>query len=296
MHDMRFLCRTLPIAATLAVAALAGGCREPELSEPEDVIGRMIERMRADYGDVSSFLVVADSALVHFQRVTSPDSLPAFMMTATTNDETRQPIPDPYHLPAPGSLVTLRTEGRLAGQDTLDGRTVYVVEATDPRAFLMLNPATTPDSGHVARVYVDSETFRVVGLRIEQPPPQGAPRPEAGPLVQMHRYQDYRDANGVVLPHRTRVRLEGLLAVTPEEDKMIAGAELAMRRAQAEQLPPTIRDRRLAEVDREVRYYDEGILTGTFTVQEVRVGAPSPLRAAPPASAPGPPPAPQPAL
>jgi hypothetical protein len=278
---MTFLVRTLPLLAIAAFASLAGGCREPELSEPEDVIGRMIARMQADLGEAGSFMVVSDSALVHFQRVTSNDSLPAFLLTATTNDEARQQIADPYHLPAPSALAQLRTTGRLAGQDTLDGRTVYVIDALNPREFLMLNPAIRSDSGYVARVYVDAETFRVAALRVEQPPPPDAPRPEAGPLVQMVRYQDYRESDGLVLPHRTRLRLEGLLAVTAEEDKIVAGADLAMRRAQAEQLPPTIRARRLAEVDREIRFYDEGILTGTFTVREVQVGAPSPLREAP---------------
>src|SRR5688572_1431471 len=182
---MRFFVRALPLLSIAAVVALTGGCREPELSEPEDVIGRMIERMQADYGTAGSFLVVSDSALVHFQRVTSADSLPAFMLGATTNDEARQQIPDPYHLPAPTALAQLRTAGRLVGQDTLDGRTVYVIDALNPRDFLMLNPAIRRDSGYVARVYVDAETFRVAGLRVEQPPPPNAPRPEAGPLVQM---------------------------------------------------------------------------------------------------------------
>jgi hypothetical protein len=268
-------------------AVLAGGCREPELTEPEDVIERMIERMHADYGDAGSFTVVSDSALVHFERVTSADSLPAFSVSAASNDDARQPMPDPYHLPSPSALALLRTEGRLTGTDTLDGETVYVVEALNPRAFMMMNPAVRQDSGYSVRIYVDSETFRVTGLRVEQPAPPGAPRPDAGPLVQMHRYQDYRETDGVTLPFRTRLRLEGLLAVIPEEEKMVAGAGLAMRRAQASQLPPALRERRLAEVDREVRYYDEGILTGTFTVREVRVGAPSPLPDMP--AAPGPP-------
>jgi hypothetical protein len=158
---------------------------------------------------------------------------------------------------------------------------VYVVEALNPRAFMMMSPAVRQDSGYSVRIYIDSETFRVSGLRVEQPAPAGAPRPEAGPLVQMHRYQDYRETEGVTLPFRTRLRLEGLLAVIPEEEKMVAGAGLAMRRAQASQLPPALRERRLAEVDREVRYYDEGVLTGTFTVREVRVGAPTPTPDAP---------------
>jgi hypothetical protein len=264
------------------VAVTAAGCREPELQEPEDVIGRMIEQMQADYGTAGSFMVVSDSALVHFQRATSADSLPAFTLTPVTNNAARQAMPDPYHLPAPGALAQLRTQGRLVGTDTLDGRDVYVVEALRPREFLMLNPAIQQDSGYVARVYVDAETFRVAGLRIEQPPPPGAPRPQLGPLVQMHRYRDYREVDGVVLPFQTRLRLEGLLAMMGEEDKIVVGAGLAMRRAQAEQAPPGVRARRLAEIDREIRYYDEGVLSQTFTVREVRVGVPPPAVGSPP--------------
>jgi hypothetical protein len=209
--------------------------------------------------------------------------LPAFTLTPVTNDASRLAIPDPYHLPAPGALAQLRTQGRLVGTDTLDGRDVYVVEALRPREFLMLNPAIRQDSGYVARVYVDAETFRVAGLRVEQPAPPGAPRPELGPLVQMHRYRDYREVDGVVLPFETRLRLEGLLAMMGEEEKVVAGAGLAMRRAQAEQAPPGVRARRLAEVDREIRYYDEGVLSQTFTVREVRVGVPPPSVGTPPA-------------
>jgi len=289
---MRLRSLTLTIAlGTLALAA--GACKEPELTEPEDVISRMIERVQSDYGQAASFLVVSDSALVHFQRAPGSDSLPSFVLSVTTNDEARQAIPDPYHLPAPGAIAQLRTAGRLAGTDTLDGRDVYIVEAMRPREFLSMNPAIQSDSGYAARVYIDTETYRVVGVRVEQPAPPGAPRPALGPLVQMHRYRDYRETNGVTLPFTTTIRLEGLLAVIAEEEKMIAGAGLAMRRAQAEQLPATVRARRLAEVDREIQYYDEGILTGTFTVREVRVDAPSPME--PATAAPAPPAGPQPA-
>lgn len=295
----------LPALACAALVLFAAGCREPELREPEDVIGRMLERLQADYGDVQAFTVVSDSALLHFERLPGGDSLPTFRVRSGTNDEALAPLPsDPYRLPVPAVLAQLRTGGRLAGQDTLDGRRVYVVEAERPREFLGLPPTAT-DSTLTVRVYVDAETFRVVGLRVQQPVPTGAPRPEAGPLVETHRFEDYREVDGVVLPHRTRLRLDGLLAVTPEEDKMIAGASLAMRRAQAESLPPAERAIAEAAIDREIRFYEEGVLTGTFTVREVRVGAPSPFPDAPvappavptptPVPAPAPAPAPTPA-
>ena len=289
---MRRPARLLSFLAPLALAAALGaGCREPALSEPEDVIGRMLERVRADYADVHAFTVLADSAVVHFER-TSPatDSLPVFRTRAAANDEAQTPIPDPYLLPVPGTLAQLRTQGRLVGQDTLGGRTVYVVEAERPREFLGLPPAGS-DSGYVARVYVDAETFRVAGLYVQQPPPPNAPNPALGPLVQVVRYEDYRAAGGLTIPHRTRLRREGIRALIPDETRMVMGGTLALQRAQADQLPPALRSQRLREVDRQIALYNDGVQTVTFTVREVRVDTGSPFNdapAAPPAGAPPP--------
>jgi hypothetical protein len=239
----------------------------------------MSERYREDYAGVHDFAVVGEEAVVYFRRLdgeaapdssAAADSLTGFDARAVTADSLRQPLNDPYFLPNLPALVRgLRTGARLVGRETLDGASVYVLEASDPAALLGAPPGFAAE-GFAARVFVDAETFRLRGLRVETPLPDTT---LDGSFVEEHRYDDFQTTDGLTLPFRSTTTVTQPVS---EEQRIVQGGQLGLARQRAEGLPPAERERALRELDEQDRYLQTGVIEKVFRVREVRVGEGAP--------------------
>ena len=138
-------------------------------------------------------------------------------------------------------------------------------------------PTAPGTQDHLARLYVDAETFDVLELfhRFKADT-------LSQPFAQRILYDDYRElASGVRVPFRVRQLQEGLLQLIPEEVRIVRGGDLGIRERQAYSLPIQQRDSALRAVEREKRFLIEGVKEVELRVDSLVLdvtppGAPAP--------------------
>ncbi|MEM1054229.1 MAG: hypothetical protein AAGI52_01780 [Bacteroidota bacterium] len=154
------------------------------------------------------------------------------------------------------------------GEVEREGEQTLVFESAQPEHVGF--GASRDATNQLARVYLDAETMDVRELfhRFEMDT-------IATPLAQRILYEDYREiADGVRVPFRVRQIQEG---VRPTEDQvLVAGARFAMREQQAQQLPAGEREIALNDLEREKRFFREGINEVTLTIDSVLVNVAPP--------------------
>ncbi|MEM6326428.1 MAG: hypothetical protein AAF791_04855 [Bacteroidota bacterium] len=149
-----------------------------------------------------------------------------------------------------------------------DGAQTFVFESVEPEHAGFR--AVTGTMNHLVRVYLDAETMDVRELfhRFEHDTLDT-------PLAQRIVYDDYREiADDVRVPFRVTQVQEGIRP--SNEQVMIRGASFAIREQQIQQLPPGEREAAMNELEREKRFFREGINEVTLSIDSIRVNVPPP--------------------
>ena len=253
----------LPFVLTLfLVAAGCGGA-----SDPNELVDLMVAQAQDDYNGINDFTVRTGTAHLYYRRVEG-DTLANFDLRAFAGDSlNRRPIFDPYHLPNAASLANgLRNNSTYGGNGTIGGHPVVLLNVVDVQQFV--GAATGDSTGmgpQAVTVSLDESTYRVREIQLTAALEDGSE-----PLIQRHRYTDFRDVRGLTIPFSTATITEGI--EVPEEVRIVEAPSLAMARVQAEQLAPgPQRDAELRSVEQRERYLTQGILEEGFVVDSVLV-------------------------
>lgn len=259
----------------LGLAVLATGCSSTP--SPDSLIDGMQARYAADIEGISSLTVTGEGIAARFER-TGPDSLLAFDVSVLPADSTSSPSDEAGYVLDYLPNVTqwargLRGSARVNGERRVGGARTYVLETNDVGAFIGLAPGASRDNiADVAQIFVDAETFRVRGLRLEYRPDSTMERP----VVQETFYDQYRDVEGHSFPFEIRRRGEGIDQLMPEEYRIVTQGNLAIEESQAQRLPAGRREAALADIARRRREMETGETTASFQVESVRINTPAP--------------------
>lgn len=123
--------------------------------------------------------------------------------------------------------------GTVAGHAEVEGRPTHVLAVADLRELRLTGPAGPDDIDFVpssARVYVDSQFWIPIGFDFTGRSAQASGRREVD--IEL-RLSDIRSHDGLLIPHHTRIQIDGLEAVIDER----AQARLIELREQLERMP-----------------------------------------------------------
>lgn len=248
--------RHAPALLLLFLSACALSACERGVETREDLLGRMAARYDANRGAVGGFVVTGGGG--EATHAALPDRTSA--------------LPPPAVVPA-GDAADPARLGLLAQQvanvrllsDTLRTATMSgPVDRRGARVYVLTSP---PRDGRTLAVVVDAETFDV--REIEQ---AVAVDTLARPLVTRLLYDDFRTEGGLTLPFRVRQLNEGLDQLVPADQRRTLGDQARRERSGAELLPPgASREARMADLDRQIRLFTEGIQETELRVKSVRV-------------------------
>ncbi|HET9949621.1 MAG TPA: hypothetical protein VFQ22_11910, partial [Longimicrobiales bacterium] len=171
--------------------------------------------------------------------------------------------------------------GRYAGREQIDGAEVHVIAVDDASTLEMAQPGPAEEvqfTPRTARFFVDAEAM--VPRRIEF---TGDAQTDDGPRPISMRMdmQDLQNHEGLVIPHRSVVRIDGLGALMDPE----ALEQLRQMEEQLAQMPPEQREMlermmgpQLEQLRNMMSGQGDGSMTFEVTVSDVRVnaGPPSP--------------------
>ncbi len=258
---MHRLVRSLPL---LVLAALAAGCAS-DPATPLDLADEVRARFDANVGDAAGFTVVIGGYEVRYTLAEDSAAAERFAVAITP---TLDAEPDPLlqaiatsYLPNVPLLASTVAEGAALPATLMrDGAEVYPVDASS------IAPDTTGARAGLV-VYVDAETFQV--REVERTVRLDS---LARPISSRLFYEDYRTVDGVTLPHRVRVRQEGLDQLLPEALRIREGGQLTLQREQIRQMPPSpSRTHMLDGIERRLRAVTEGIEEATAEVTRLTV-------------------------
>jgi hypothetical protein len=248
----------LPLALLLALAPL-GACQQPDVTSRGALVDRMLERYDAARGGVGGFVVTGGGGEATHGAL--PDSTADLAPPAIVPVGDAPPDPEVLALlaqqvPNVRLLARALRAATLDGPRDLRGRRVYVLTA-EPEA----------PGAPTLHVVVDAETFDV--REIEQAVTADTlDRPVLSRLI----YDDFRTVDGLTVPFRVRQIREGVDQLIPMRDRMVRGGPLAVAKGQIDRLPPgPERERRRAEIERDLRLYTEGVQETELRVDRVRV-------------------------
>jgi|GEM_PF-3043203 len=258
---MHRLVRLLPV---LTLAALAAGCAS-DPATPLDLADEMRARFDANVGDATGFTLVIGGYELRYTLSDDSTAAERFAVSIVPTidadqDPLMQAIATSYLPNVPLLASTVADGAALPTPVTRDGAEVYPVDAS----------AVAPDSSGTRAglvVYVDAETFQVREVertvRIDS---------LARPISSRLFYEDYRTVEGVTLPHRVRVRQEGLEQLLPEAMRIREGGQLTLQREQIRQMPPSpSRAHMLESIERRLRAVTEGIEEAAAEVTRLTV-------------------------
>lgn len=285
--------RSLLLVLALSLAACAsdpapeasgdpGPAPSAEASDPAEAAAfadRLSEAYDEGLGDLGTFRVFgagtslyyvasSDSTGTNYELVRDPDA-------GAPNDRNAIRL---FSLYPPNTKYLARTlrDASLRGPVERDGAQAYVFETDNPRDVGIT--AARETNSHLARVYFDAETLdvREIFHRFRSDT-------LSQPLAQRTLFEEYREvADNVRLPYRVRQIQEGLLQVIPEGQRIMKGGELGLREQQAQMMPPAQRDSVLRQINREKRFFTEGVNEVILRIDSVAVGVSAPEALAPP--------------
>jgi hypothetical protein len=261
---------------SLAAAVLALGTAAPAAAQldADSIALGAIQQLTANHGEVRDYTLllaygpVRVPIYVHqsggaWQVAAPPEPALAEMMSAAVI------------WPAMLSEMTGKAEGDMdaadlstasagyLGTETVGGRRAHVL-------FARFDGAELPDS---VNMYVDVETRQMLRLDVRGALPEAD---LAGSDVRMSlELGDYRERNGLTLPMRLRLRMEGDLGFSPKERQSMR-EDLPDARARAEAMEGSDREQGLATVALFEGLLLHGVMDMELTVEEVRVNAGAP--------------------
>ena len=246
------------LALALVSLVVLGACQQ-DVETPQALLARMLNRYEATRGGIGGFVATGGGGEATHGAL--PDSTAELPPPAVVPVGDGPPDPELLSLlaqqvPNVRLLAQALDDATMEGPRDLRGRRVYILTA-EPEA----------PGAPTLHVVVDAETFDV--REIEQAATADTlDRPILSRLV----YDDFRTVDGLTVPFRVRQIREGIDQFIPMEQRMVRGGQLSVSRGQIDLLPPSAaRERRRAELDREIRLYTEGVQETDLRVDQVRV-------------------------
>lgn len=258
--------------AILTACLLVSACSSPPA--PSEAAEKAKQQYQESTDEIEYFAVQSEEITVYHQ-VAKTDSMRLFQPIAVSDESPNQPMIDPFRFPAVPRLATgLERDGSLDSTFTLeDGSEVIAYTIDDPSVMLISSaPAETQDAVTKVQVLIDASTFDIRGINGTF----NVPNYEQ-PVHEWISYNDYRDVEGVRIPHETIVRVEGLDQMFTDEQKLIMRGRIGAQRERARLLSSTEDRRKLLEqVRQQEMLIEQGAQETQFEVTDVRIGEPMP--------------------
>lgn len=233
---MRFL---LLLAALLLVpAALA--------QSAEEVLREAAGRYAAEMADVHDYTVTQSlmgrEVTTYAERAegAGPLAYTHYLVTrnglVSTNDMDENPTPpDPYQM-----LDRIADEARYAGTEDVDGVSAHVIAVDDFGEIAREFGAVPEDEGgefdvETATFYIGTDDYRIHRMTMAGTLTSDG---RTSPMIFDTRLADYRTVDGLTLPHRTMMRMEGMESQMSDAEREEARQQLDQLRAQMAQMSP----------------------------------------------------------
>lgn len=233
---MRFL---LLLAALLLVPAVLAQSAEEVLREAAD-------RYTAEMADVHDYTVTQSlmgrEVTTYAERAegAGPLAYTHYLVTrnglVSTNDMDENPIPpDPYQM-----LDRIADEARYGGTEDIGGTRAHVIAVDDFGEIAREFGAVPEDEGgefdvETATFYIGTDDYRIHRMTMAGTLTSDG---RTSPVAFDTRLADYRTVDGLTLPHRTMMRMEGMESQMSDAEREEARQQLDQLRAQMAQMSP----------------------------------------------------------
>jgi len=207
----------------------------------EQIVERSMQAYTEMMADVESYLMTVDMmGMAHhyyFERIDGAGPLDYRMQLKVPGQPgwhaSDDDLPASVSIPTSENFQRLRTAVSFAGEQTLDGTGVYVLQLDDPAA--VFDAEAMPADGEFdfdsMTLFVSKDGYMLVGFDAA-----GTIRAngDASPVTVEMRTSDFRTIGTMRHPFLTEMRIEGLTAGLSDEER----GQLEEMRRQMEQMPP----------------------------------------------------------
>ena len=271
---MRGILRAIPIPCALVLLAAPSASAQ----SVADIVDQMYEAFERHSRGVDNYTLV--QSMMGFETVTYfekeiVDGRPIFRMSGSSTEGFSMSLGDDdvgY-----GGVFQfgpdLVEHGRYGGREQIDGNAVHVLAIDDLSTLDIGGPSGPEDMDFVAkngRIYVDVETMIVRRMEFDGEATSDRGVHEMTSRVDM---EDFREVDGLLIPHRTVMHIEGLGGMMDPEMQ----AQMEEMRKQLESMPEAQRammERMMAgQMENLEKMMNGEGMTIEVTVTEVRVNA-----------------------
>ena len=221
-----------------AIGLLVALCAPPASAQTaSEIVDRMLEAYEESAESVENYTVVQDvmgfQSELYFEKEMQ-EGHPVFQLRNSSTDGFAADLDEDLgYTDVYAAAPELKEHARYGGTEQMDGAEVHVL-VIDDLAALGLAQTSAPEDTEFhprnGRIYVDAETWLPRRMEFVGDLDTGDRLVEVTSTIDL---QDYRDEDGLLLPYRTVVRMDGLAAAIDPEMR----AELEELRRQLEELP-----------------------------------------------------------
>ena len=221
-----------------AIGLLVALCTPPASAQTaSEIVDRMLEAYEESAESVENYTVVQDvmgfQSELHFEKEIQ-DGHPVFQLRNSSTDGFAADLDeDLSYTDVYAAAPKLKEHARYGGTEQMDGAEVHVLVIDDLAALGLAQTSAPEDTEfhpRIGRIYVDAETWLPRRMEFVGDLDTGDGVVEVTSTIDL---QDYRDDDGLLLPYRTVVRMDGLAAAIDPEMR----AELEELQRQLEELP-----------------------------------------------------------
>lgn len=237
---MRLVPCPLLLAALLLVPAAAAQSAEEVLREATDRYAAQMEGVR-DYTVTQSLMGREVTTYAERTDGAGPPAFSSYLVTrggiVSTNDMDSDPTPpDPYQM-----LDRIADEARYAGREDVGGVRTHVIAVDDFGEIAREFGAVPEDEGgefdvETATFYIGADDHRIHRMTMEGTLTSDDGR--TAPVAFDTRLADYRTVDGLTLPHRMTMRMEGMDTQLSDAERAEAQQQLEQLRTQMAQMSP----------------------------------------------------------
>jgi len=265
----------LPIVLGLAAILAASGAAA---QTPADIVGRMLDAYERSTAAVENYTVVQDimgfRTELYYEKE-AREGRSVFQLKQSTAAGFAADLDDDMGLQDVYAIAPdLAEHARYGGTERVDGHEVHVLLIDDLRV-LDLAPASPSEDAEfrprTGRILIDAALWVPRRMEFAGDLDTGDRVVDVTSVIEL---QDYRNEQGLLLPHRTLVRMEGIGAAIDPEMR----AELEEMRRRLAELPEGQRAMiegmlraQMEQMEALLAGGDDAAMTVELTVLEVRV-------------------------
>ena len=227
---MRTRSTFLSVVLLLFLAPGAGG------QSASEILQTALERHEQRVAGIDNYTVIQNvngaRAPLYFEK-RMEDGHPVFEPRIMGDEELPESVPG-----AEGGvgmselLIRLGDRSRVEGTEVVEGRTAWVLQVDDVSGLGLETEGFQPSS---MTILLDQEEHVPLRMKVS-----GRMEVEGGshPVSMNTTFEDYRDVQGLLHPFRSTVRIEGMAAAIPVDDRERMQRQMEEMRKQLEEMPP----------------------------------------------------------